>query len=857
MSSADQELYSVNGNTKNARMASGRLEAEDGEIEDVQMSDSRGKESGDPNIMQPEQPPEDISSKAVPESTSSVVPSEALTAGEQNEALASSAKQAPKASEASAAAAALPQKQDARPLSNAASPHPSVPSRPETSRGPKAGNGPVQHNLPSRPEAPQSRLNDHRLPGRPSDRAPHDHQRDSRFPERGPVDRPRDLLRERAPERTGAGPHFAGPERIDGRPYGSDKDRLDLRSVHGRTNIDDRQGLPPRDARYQLRDERAGRGSNTGPSLDQSKRDVMAGEHHARDVGMPPPRSIIPQHPDRAAMIHGNPDQVRGQPAIHLSDRRSEIPRHGSHPNSERSSRGSSPARTDDRKIPHDSRRDDRLQHDGRRFTEDMSRPAPSRYDDSHAPTGPRTDRPPTDGPMTANDRFRDSKKPPPSLGPTFDPNHGRLKQDPIHSGRQTESQYGRLNTGNDVPSGPRLQNGHHQSSTRGSRNVSAPQPQPNNQHPSVSLQNVVTPPMTQDRQAPSGPSGRGPSRNAGSTTSVPPTPLAEGPEIVGIHPDRLKAIQGTGPPPTANATPNRGETNWGSKQAPPPVSVPSPAPPRGPNNHLQSPIQQSPTNRGPPTGPSIANDRNRDKRFAGIQNVLQQANSPNAPERSGQGASIRGRGGRANNGSIHSPTSGPLTPNLPNQEPLSNRGDPLPGRSNGPGMSQLNDEDASYGRRDKRGAPPRDAPRIDERRSGRNRSHSPGKDRPSDGPKSVREDDWQQARADPRERFRTEMQANTRGSGGGDRDLRSTVGPPEREIRGGAGLRRSGRGDVAHRTEPERRDGHEWAGDGNGGYDRRGDERERRDGGGSGRKRGRGEEVAAERSMDSKRTRR
>ncbi|KAK4692109.1 THO complex subunit 2, partial [Lecanoromycetidae sp. Uapishka_2] len=217
----------------------------------------------------------------------------------------------------------------------------------------------------------------------------------------------------------------------------------------------------------------------------------------------------------------------------------------------------------------------------------------------------------------------------------------------------QGESQYGRLNSDNDIPSGPRLPNGN-QPPSRGGRNVSAPQPQINTQLPPSNSQPQVPASPIQERQIPSGPSRGSPRKSAPfsqqpATTSAPSTPVVQTPETAGIHPDRLKALQGSGViSPEATSQP-QGRV---LRQPPPPVStMPAPGPPRGPNNQLQSPIGPASNRGGPPTGPAISNDRNgRDKRFAGLQNVLQQVHQPNVLERSGQGASIRGRGGRANN---------------------------------------------------------------------------------------------------------------------------------------------------------------------------------------------------------------
>lgn len=685
------------------------------------------------------------------------------------------------------------------------------------------------------------------MPPRSSDRGPTDYARDSRFPERGGT---RDLLRDRDLNRSASGPHPHGHERPGDRAQPVDRDRMDLRygsekASLGRANIDDRYSGPSaRDARPLHRDDRSERLplERPYPEQHQSWRDAEASGQHARDSAMPPPRSNIPQHPDRAALIHGG----QGSDRAHPNDRRPEPPRQETHPYPERSSRGPSPTRVDDRRPPrYDGRRDDRPPNDGRRPVEDPVRPNAARLDEPRAPTGPRTGRPANATPMTSNDRFRESMKPSP-VAPPPDPNHGRLSHDSNFSIRQGESQYGRLNTDGDIPSGPRLPNGSHPL-TRGGRNVSAPQPQLNTQLP-ASSHNQATATPTQDRPAPSGPSMRGLSRKPGpfppaaATSSAPPTPVIE---TAGIHPDRLKAIQGSGAGTVDSTSQNRADPGRGSRPPPPPVSTPASGPPRGPDNQLPSPIGPSGAIRGPPTGPAMPNDRSgRDKRFAGLQNVLQQGATPGAPDRSGQGASIRGRGGRANNATVASPsTSDPPTPGLPRQDQLPPQ-DLFAGRPNRPVASQQSEEDAAYGRG--RRGDPRELPREAERRSGRHRSRSPAKERAPGASVRTRDEELP-----PRDGARERPRGNDAPP---ERDTR-VGGPPEVSIRGSDSrdrgpprdTRRSGREEQQYRERDQRE------------APERRDDRDRRDGGGSGRKRGRGgDDGPGEKSFsDSKRPRR
>ena len=703
------------------------------------------------------------------------------------------------------------------------------------------------------------------MPSRSEARGLHDNLRESRFSERIGADRSREILRDRGSERSTSGSYLQSHERVNDRinerapPV--DRDRMDLRHERAPPNrvaVEDRHnGSHARDARQLPRDDRLDRPLNDRLFNEQqhNRRDVETPTQSIRDSAMPPPRSNIPQHPDRAALIQGSQNASRGIPGSNTPDRRSEPSRHDSYSFSGRGSRGPSPKREEDHRISRDdSLREDRPPVDVRRAGEETSRLAQPRFEESQAPTGPRTGRPSGGLPTNPNDRFRDSMKGS-TLPAASDSSHGRLSHESVHNGRQSESQYGRLNSGTEIPSGPRLANGNHPPPSRSGRNVSAPQPHLNTQQPLLAAQGSTPATPAQDRQTPSGPSMRGSPRKPPpftqpmSASSAPPTPVAQSPETAGIHPDRLKAIQGSDAASTENAPPTRGP-----RQAPPPMAMPSSGPPRGPNNHLPSPITQSPTNRGPPTGPSFSNDRNRDKRFAGLQNMLQQAGTPAVPERSGQGASIRGRGGRANNVNLPSPIMpGPPLPNLPRQEGPPPRGDLFAGRPNGLANPQQSEVDTAYERGGRRGGPRDDG----DRRSVRHRSRSP-KDREVAAPGRSREEDGMYGRDGASERSRpSDAQP--------ERDLRGIGGQTEKNIRGGAGLerrdsraddftrdtRRSGRDEGQYRErrmELDQRDG----------GDRR-DGRDRRDGGGSGRKRGRGgDEGQGERGFaENKRPRR
>ncbi|KAL8995818.1 MAG: hypothetical protein Q9169_004538 [Polycauliona sp. 2 TL-2023] len=584
-------------------------------------------------------------------------------------------------------------------------------------------NGRVQHTLPDRPEAPVSRSASHRMPDRFGDRTPRDTSRDQRYAT-GAVDdyrsRPSDREAPAQQPRTHDPSHsrtqvaapdlrarpdhevrYGGPVRSDAQPHGG------IQQSYPREKQVPEQRIP----------------------LDNKLSDM-----NSRGSAMPPPRSNLPHHPDRAALIHGTRNADRPPVNNQASERRSEIPRHDGYTTPDRSSRGASPARSEDRRqlrndIRRDVRHDDRPPANDRRTFSDATH-GPPRHDEGHPPAGPRTDRPGNYGQSGPGDRFQESMKPSMNTKPTVDLNHGRLNQDSSYNGQRSE-QYGRLNAASEVPSGPRLPNGAHAPS-RNPRVVSAPQPQLNTQSMPIGVQNAPTQSPTMDRQAPTGPSSdRAPvrpiapnapnSRPNPASTSTPPTPVPDSPDTAGIHPDRLKALAGLN-----NATPQQvaAANNPNSihvqgsmgrpparpqqqqqGQQPPPVAVP-----RGPSNQQipPSPTGPSPTNRGPPTGPGRS-----DKRFAGIQGVLQQANSvQSGPDRNGQGASIRGRGGRSTNANTHSPSdSGPPTPSIPQRPEYSQqRGDLFATRNGGPPPAQQNlaDDGMAYDRNGRR-APPRD----------------------------------------------------------------------------------------------------------------------------------------------------
>ncbi|KAL9610840.1 MAG: hypothetical protein Q9167_004480 [Letrouitia subvulpina] len=867
----DIQSSGINGTSKPSKMGSGEAEAEDGEIEDATMLDDptatpAPKPADQPKHLQPEiqQPvlePTPVISVPAAKDSPEPLPPPARSSGPSQDV--STADPTPH----QATSDVTQSQEPPRSQPNFASHHSSVPPRSEmnSSTSSPSANGRALHSLPSRPEPTTSRPGQHRL----LDRPPRDFGRDNRVSDRSQTERPGDDLREKVLDRHAAAPYPRPNDRPSERPQNSSRDRSDppwndSRPMQSRMEFDDRRnGSLPVNARPSTRDERQERFSRDRQPLEQyPPRDPTGPSQSTRDVTMPPPRSNIPQHPDRAALIHGNQTGDRTSANSQQSERRPDVSRHSGYSTPDRGSRGPSPVRSDDRRPPrhdgrHDFRREDRQNIDSRRTFQEANNVHPSRYSENALPSGPRTDRAGGFNHAGGNDRFRESMKPT-AAAMTADPNHGRLNQDFGHGSRHSD-QYARMlsTSGQDVPSGPRMPSGNnHVPPSRNARNTSAPQPQTQNSQMANNMGNLPPPPTTVDRQtstslAPSRLPGRDPGSVAGPdavNSSGPPAPAAESLDTAGIHPDRLKNVQSLGSNPNPASAPSQSTIGRPHHQQPPQVSIPTP---RGPasSNLSQSPSGPSPTNRGPPTGPSFGNDRSRgDKRFAGLQGVLQQNTAPNGQERSSQGASIRGRGGRPNNVGMPSPsTSGPATPSAgARADQFQSRDDLFAGRLNGSSASQVSDEDAGYSRSFRRGSTReagREGMRDAERRPTRHygsRSQSPG-DRSMTG--RLRDDEF----SHPNRRGPMRDTRNIRGTGGPLPPPMPLQGlerepPMRRGPRDEPNMNRDRRG-----TGPEHRD--------SGGWGR--DERDQREGGGSGRKRGRDELGEERMGMAEKRPRR
>ncbi|EHA22326.1 hypothetical protein ASPNIDRAFT_45093 [Aspergillus niger ATCC 1015] len=341
--------------------------------------------------------------------------------------------------------------------------------------------------------------------------------------------------------------------------------------------------------------------------------------------GPPNVRSVPPTHPDRAGMIDDHPEGFR----------RGETGRQDRDDRRNLQQRALSPPRMEPlgrpERFPADDRRGANFAHPHAR-NEDM-------------PTGPRSERygrPSMDG--------ADSR----DTVTGIDMNHGRLRQPEPPT---------------DVPSGPRGRN----NAGRGGRNV------PGSQHSQGQPAAGAMAPT--ERQPPTGP-GRQGLRNA-PDQPAPTGPSSPGPEKLdtsGIHPDRLKVLQ---------QQPQ--ENTYGGGQRPHHGSSPaSIVPPSGPRSGLGPPSGPAAMPRGPPSGPGFGGERGRgDKRFAGINNMLQQ--SGGLPDR-GPGPTIRGRGANRQSGAMNAPSPQSARPPTPVAQEEGGRGGPasqgrpdlMAGRSSG-----------------------------------------------------------------------------------------------------------------------------------------------------------------------------
>ncbi|KAI9842325.1 MAG: THO complex subunit 2 [Sclerophora amabilis] len=738
--------------------------------------------------------------------------------------------------------------------------HPDGSSRAEANRmgSTTPGSGRPQHALPSRPEPYPKGGTDRRLIER------HEERRDTwdqRQHEQARSERPGDHSRDHSYERRpNPPPLHRGHERGSDRPPPSDWDRRNpswggereapgrviSEEHYNRSSYDHRNGTKPGEW-----NDRPSRDRLSSAEVPNGARPPSYQRPLSRDGPMPPPRAHVPPHPDRAPYAEGDQGRRPDQGRLERDNWKG------------RSSRPQSPRAPDERggaaqHIRAESRRDERSRTDDRAASADHSAVGQPRGEDSRPPTGPRGERPPRQpAPESApreldrsRDLFNSNLAPPPR---PQDHDYERTDQDYRSASRQQDPNYGRLNSGPEVPSGPRR-------NVRGGRNAPLPQPHINNRPPEINTSREMPSPSLPERQPPTGPSS---SRNharsgssqiehsiptPGSSASAPQTPAAESVsnDLVGVHPDRLKEIQNTPTSLTFSRPPAPTAESVKQQTHPPPPVASAPSGPRGPHHPPVSPVGPSLNSRIPPTGPASASDRSRgDKRFAGIQNVLQQAGSSTGSDKSDRGASIRGRGGRSGGVNPHSPPSGPPTPVLARPDLALGRMNELPG-------APITD-DRSFSRGDRPYESGRDAESRRSGRHGSSRSHS------HDREPSRRNED----RFSKRDEYRDRRGGGS--SGGGDmrqeRDLRRSS-----DGAGGSGdmrqereLRRNGRDDGGRerdrvRTNRDLRDprledeaARSWGGrteirpDLNNGRGGGRDERERDFSRRDGRKRGRG----------------
>ena len=332
------------------------------------------------------------------------------------------------------------------------------------------------------------------------------------------------------------------------------------------------------------------------------------------------------------------------------------------------------------------------------------------RYDDARPPAGPRTDRP-ADLPASVH-----ATKAGPPTGPHSDTSRGHHDSNAY---RQTESQYGRLNNNPEAPSGPRLPNGN-AGPARGPRSGLAIQSQVN--MPAPANPSSMQSSNFSNRPTPSGPALNRPTRNTNpfgrpppASSSAPTTPASEAPDTAGVHPERLKAIQSSNDDSAVGA----------GRIAPP--NAPNPRGPAAQPSAAPTPPSR-PQAAAPASGPAAPRER-ADRRFTGLNTVLQQASVTSGPDRpGGPGANLRPRATRANG-------SSPIASAPPRRDPPNDSPSYPPARSDAPGPGPLNlpppRPDLFAGRAASAAYPPKAAPDDDrgrgsdrELRSTRPRDH-------------------------------------------------------------------------------------------------------------------------------------
>ncbi|KAI9753213.1 MAG: homoserine O- acetyltransferase [Chaenotheca gracillima] len=666
-----KSLPIANGST-NASDQRSKADSEDGEIDDAKTQDltmiteqpetiHKKQEGGIPGQKTA------LGDEAVPADSNTKVSSLAAVAQDESRASRTST---PRASSQPRESKTLPEK----PL--AANTRADHGNRVDSNKGGHPPPGPIrtQHDLPNRPDLTRSEPYPRNHDRREADRLEFRDVRSQRQTDAARTDRLGDRARDHVPDRRpDPPPQYRGHERSSIRPTPGDRREPDF--AVGRE-------APARNApedRYESYNDRSARDRGLPPDPPNGGRAGNYPRPLSRDEAMPPPRGSAQPHASRAPFIEGDPNR-RSTPSRQERDGWKG-----------RSSRPQSPRPAEDwagaGQYGYESRRDERPRTNERSTPNDLGVAQPPRADEARPPSGPRGDRSSRSSalepPPPESDRSRElfNAIQPHPRAQEFDYEHD---SDYRSGSRQQDPNYGRLNSAPDIPSGPRRNQGGRggrlppQHSSSRPTEMSAPSPvnasQPPERPPPTgpsSSRSHPRPGLTQFEQP-----GHGPPTGPASAPKTPveaPVPS----DLDGMHPDRLKEFKEMQP------SPNRSNIT----KAPIPSADSSTirgqaAPPLAPSGDRRGSQQSPPSPTGPasnnprsaPTGPAAAQDRSRDKRFAGIQDLLQQSGTPPGPEKSDRGTSIRGRGGRSSGAHNAHLSSEPTTPVPGRSDPLASR---------------------------------------------------------------------------------------------------------------------------------------------------------------------------------------
>jgi THO complex subunit 2 len=486
-----------------------------------------------------------------------------------------------------------------------------------TPKGPASSAEPRRSDLPRKPSPPRSVRPSTSLPSRPdpSDRRSarrediHPSGRPSLGPELGrnaPDNRPLESLRHGRPDDRGRDPHFdrvgpypaRGHERDDrGPPIRGDYGRGPERDVPSRYPPERGSSRPEsRDGgshgAYDSRHDHARAAPDARYDRDKASEHRPSERHTSSVPSVPAQQAVVIVNPERAALIGADANPPRD---LSIKGQAQERATRGSRP--------ASPKPSEDRRYPPRHERAEESRYDRR------ADPNHQLLGVGASPTAPRPTRPDRSGPFGGDSR--QGHRPP------VDMQHGRLEQEP-HAALPPTSQ-----APDEAPSGPR---------GRGSTSG----PRGRGDMPPINTSILPSP-----NTIPTGPSrlhGRTASYHESASSAVPSSPSAPVPDTTGVHPSRLKNVAS----PTQEAPPRfRPHTTQSTVASSPPMGPRSAAP-------ANAPTGPSPTTRGPPSGPAVANDssgrggRNGRHPLTAVNNHLEQAGRG--------GASIRGRGSMRQN---------------------------------------------------------------------------------------------------------------------------------------------------------------------------------------------------------------